>query len=49
MLGWILVTWVILFFLKLTNRMHYGPFHLFSYICATEIIPVVLLIKVLYA
>lgn len=48
-LGWILAAWVILFFLKLTSRMHYAPFHLFSYICATEIIPVVLLIKLLYA
>jgi len=47
-LGWILVGWIILFFLKLVNRIRYSVFHLFSYICATEIIPVLLIIKVLY-
>lgn len=46
-LGWILGGWVILLFLKLTNRVRYAMFHLFSYICATEIIPFLLIVKVL--
>jgi hypothetical protein len=46
-LGWILGGWVILLFLKLTNRVRYTMFHLFSYICATEIIPFLLIVKVL--
>ena len=47
-LGWILMGWIILFFLKLVNRVRHSVFHLFSYICATEIIPVLVIIKVLY-
>lgn len=46
--GWILMGWIILFFLKLVNRIRHSVFHLFSYICATEIIPVLVIIKVLY-
>lgn len=46
-LGWILGAWIILLFLKLTNRVRYAMFHLFSYICATEIIPFLLIVKVL--
>jgi hypothetical protein len=45
--SWILVGWIILFFLKLTNRVQRSGFHLFSYICATEIIPFLLIVKVL--
>ena len=44
---WILFAWIILFFLKLTNRVQRSVFHLFSYICATEIIPFLLIVKVL--
>ena len=44
---WILFGWIILFFFKLTNRAHRSVFHLFSYICATEIIPFLLIVKVL--
>jgi hypothetical protein len=44
---WILGGWVILLFLKLTNRVERSVFHLFSYICATEIIPFLLIVKVL--
>lgn len=44
---WILGGWVILLFLKLANRVRYAVFHIFSYICATEIIPFLLLVKVL--
>ena len=45
--GWILFGWIILFFLKLSNRVQHSLFHLFSYICATEIIPFLLIVKVL--
>lgn len=46
-LTWILGGWVILLFLKLTNRATYSVFHLFSYICATEIIPFLIIVKIL--
>ena len=35
-----------LMFFKLLNRESASPFHLFSYLCATEIFPLVILIKV---
>lgn len=44
---WVLGGWVVLLFLKLANRVRYTVFHIFSYICATEIIPFLLLVKVL--
>ena len=46
-LTWITGGWVVLLFLKLTNRVTYAVFHLFSYICATEIIPFLLIMKVM--
>ncbi len=46
-LGWLLGVWIIILFLKLSNRIRYSVFHLFSYICATEIIPFLLIVKVL--
>ena len=46
--GWILGAWIILLFWKLLRRSSLSVFHLFSYICATEIIPFLLIIKVLY-
>lgn len=45
--SWILGGWILLLFLKLTNRVPYNVFHLFSYICATEILPFLLIVKVL--
>jgi hypothetical protein len=44
---WILGGWIILLFLKLANRVQHSVFQLFSYICATEIIPFLLIVKVL--
>lgn len=44
---WIIGGWIILLFLKLINRMQYSVFHIFSYICATEIMPFLLIIKLL--
>ncbi|MDH4057124.1 MAG: DUF4271 domain-containing protein [Cyclobacteriaceae bacterium] len=48
MLVWIMFAWVILSFLKLMRRVHFSGFQLFSYICATEIIPFLFVVKLLY-
>ncbi len=48
LLGWILGFWVVLIFFKLSRRVGFSMFHLFSYLCATEIIPLIITIKVLY-
>lgn len=47
-ISWLVGGWIILLFLKLPNRVSYSVFHLFSYLCATEIIPFLIIIKVLY-
>lgn len=47
-IAWCLVLWTIIIFLKLNGRSGYSLFHLFSYICATEIIPLLIIITVLY-
>jgi hypothetical protein len=44
----ILATWIIVVFMKLNGKTEHSMFHLFSYICATEIIPMVIIIKVLF-
>ena len=46
-INWIMAGWIVLLFLKLINRMQYSVFHIFSYICATEIMPFLLIIKLL--
>ncbi|MEO7988278.1 MAG: DUF4271 domain-containing protein [Chryseolinea sp.] len=46
--AWILVGWMILIFLKLMTRNSRSMFHLFSYLCATELIPFLLTINLLY-
>lgn len=43
-----LVAWVVILFLKLTGSRGHTMFHLFSYICATELIPLFITIKVLF-
>ncbi|HYC84807.1 MAG TPA: DUF4271 domain-containing protein [Chryseosolibacter sp.] len=43
-----LIIWVGLVFFKLSNRVDHSMFHLFSYICATELIPLLLTVKVLF-
>jgi len=45
---WVLAGWTILIILKLHRQMGHSMFHLFSYICATELIPFLITIKVLY-
>lgn len=47
-LFWFLLGWSILIFLKLLRRVNFSVFHLFSYLCATELIPFLVTIKVLY-
>lgn len=44
----ILVVWKVILFLKLIVRVPFRVFHLFSYLCASEIIPFVILIKVVF-
>ena len=44
----VLVAWTFVVFLKLNNKSDHTMFHLFSYICATEIIPLLITIKVLF-
>lgn len=43
-----LIGWIVLVFLKLNGKTDHSTFHLFSYICATEIIPLLITIKVLF-
>lgn len=43
-----LIAWVLLAFLKLNGKSEHSMFHLFSYICATEIIPLLITVKVLF-
>lgn len=44
---WILGIWIVLGFFKLASRVNHSAFHLFSYICATELIPFFIIIEVL--
>lgn len=48
LVAWILASWIILIFLKLMTRNSRSMFHLFSYLCATELIPFLLTINLLY-
>jgi hypothetical protein len=43
-----LIGWIIIAFFKLKGRGEHSMFHLFSYICATEIIPLLITVKVLF-
>jgi len=47
-MSWVLAGWTILIIFKLHRQMGHSMFHLFSYICATELIPFLITIKVLY-
>lgn len=44
----VLTAWIIIAFLKLNGKTEHAMFHLFSYICATEIIPLLITFKVLF-
>jgi hypothetical protein len=43
-----LMSWVVVAFFKLSGRSEHSMFHLFSYLCATEIIPLLITVKVLF-
>jgi len=43
-----LAFWIPVVFLKLLKRSSYSIFHLFSYLCATEIFPIVIVVKLLF-
>jgi hypothetical protein len=43
-----LITWIVVAFFKLSGRNEHSVFHLFSYLCATEIIPLLITVKVLF-
>jgi hypothetical protein len=43
-----LTAWIFIVFLKLNGKNEHSMFHLFSYICATEIIPLLITVKVLF-
>lgn len=45
---WFLLGWVLLAFAKLFGRVRFSPFHLFSYLCITEIVPFLFIVKLLY-
>jgi hypothetical protein len=47
-LGWVIGIWTIILFFKLSYRVRFSPIHLFSYICATEILPFLIIVKILY-
>ncbi|HEX5167700.1 MAG TPA: DUF4271 domain-containing protein [Cyclobacteriaceae bacterium] len=44
----VLLLWVIMLLVKVARRTDYSLFHIFSYLCATEIIPLLISIKLLY-
>jgi|SRR6478609_3113752 len=44
----IFIFWEIIIFLKLMTRLPFRIFHLFFYLCASELIPLVILIKVVF-
>lgn len=43
-----LTAWIVVAFFKLSGRSGHSMFHLFSYLCATEIIPLLITVKVLF-
>ncbi len=47
-ISWLLIGWMVLIFLKLMTRNSRSMFHLFLYLCATELIPFLLTINILY-
>jgi hypothetical protein len=47
-IGWLLMVWILLAFFKIATKARIGLFHLFSYLCATEIIPSLIVLKILY-
>ena len=48
LLSWVFGLWIIILFLKLIDRAEFRISHLFSYICGSEVILFLVIIKVLY-
>ncbi len=48
-LSWGLAVWMVMIVMKLKGRTDHALFHLFSYICATELIPFLFIVKILYS
>jgi hypothetical protein len=46
--AWVMAGWGVLIFLKLLNKSTYSVFHLFSYLCAAEFFPIIILFKSLF-
>jgi hypothetical protein len=44
----VLIGWIVAAFFKLSGKSGHSMFHLFSYLCATEIIPLLITVKVLF-
>ena len=44
----VLIAWIVMAFFKLSGRSGHSMFHLFSYLCATEIIPLLITVKILF-
>lgn len=47
-IGIALSGWLVIIFLKFSRRVSASVFHIFSYLCATEIIPLLITLKVLF-
>ena len=47
-LAWVLIGWTVILFPKVVRRSGFSLFHIFSYLCLTEIIPLLISIKLLY-
>ena len=48
LLGWVVSGWFLLVFFKLMAKSPFSAFHLFSYLCATEIFPLVIYYEALF-
>jgi hypothetical protein len=44
----VLIAWVIVFFAKVARRPGYSLFHIISYLCATEVLPLLIAVKLLF-
>lgn len=44
----VLIAWVIVFFTKVARRPGYSLFHIISYLCATEVLPLLISVKLLF-
>ena len=44
----VLSAWLIIFFAKVARRPGFSLFHIFSYLCATEVIPLLISVKLLF-